>query len=299
MRKLLFVLCLFCCSLSLAAQELNAKVVINTAQLSNTKTEVFDALKEKIQNFLNEHRWTQLEVKEVERIDMNLNITVNKWDESTNLMECTLLLSSSRPVYGSTYSTTLYNVKDDNFNFNFQTTDQLEWNPDNVDNNLTAMLAYYAYMIIGYDMDSMSPMGGTRYLQTAEDIVNNSQNLGFTGWQSFNDNKNRFGLLNDYLDGSMEGYRKLIYQYHRLGLDQMAATPDAGRKAITEAMELLDEVRNARAMSQLPTLFGETKRDELINIYQGKDTREVKERIYDILFNINPSMDEYWEKIKN
>lgn len=298
--KHIFLLFISLLSLSaLHAQELNAKVVVNTAKISNTKKEVFDALKEKMEAFLNERRWTQLEVKEVERISMNMNLTVNKWDEGQNLMECTMMLSSSRPVYGSSYSTTLYNVNDADFNFNFQTTDQLTWNPDNIDNNLTALLAYYAYIILGYDMDSMSPMGGTAYLQQAEDIVTKAQNLGFTGWQSFNDPKNRFGLLNDYMDGSMEGYRQLIYQYHRKGLDQMSTNVESGRQAISQALELLDQVRHARAMSQLPILFCETKRDELINIYQGKDTREVRNRIYDILFGINPSMSEHWDKIKN
>jgi len=285
-------------TIGIQAQELNAKVVINTAQISNTKTEVFEALEEKVKNFLNEHRWTGLSFKESERIACNLNITVNKWDESTNTMECVLLLTSSRPVFNSTYNTNLYSVKDESFNFNFQTTDQLEWNADNIDNNLTAMLAYYAYVIIGYDMDSMSPLGGTNYLQQAEDIVTNSQNLGFPGWSSFDDVKNRFGLLNDYIDGSMEDYRQMIYKYHREGLDQMADDPDKGRAAITEALSLLEKCKNARTMSQLPVLFTECKRDELVNIYSGHGTSEEKDIAYDVLFGINPSLSEHWDKLK-
>ncbi len=299
MKKQTAILALLALSaLPLRAQELNAKVVVNTAQISNTKTEVFDALQEKVQSYLNDHQWTNLSYKEVEKIACNFNITVNKWDESSNSMECTLLLTSSRPVYNSSYNTTLYSVNDGDFNFNFQTTDQLEWNADNVDNNLTAMLAYYAYVIIGYDMDSMSLLGGTDFLQTAEDIVTNSQNLGFTGWSSFSSSQNRFGLLNDYMDGSMEEYRQMIYKYHREGLDQMAESTDKGRTAITEALELLDNCKNARTMSQLPTLFTECKRDELVDIYSGHGTAEEKENVYNILFGINPSMSDYWEKIK-
>ena len=169
------------------AQELKAKVVVNTTQLSNTKTEVFDALREKAEAFLNDHQWTSLQFKENERIECNFNITVNSWDENEGLIKSTLLMTSSRPVFNSTYNTTLYSVRDGDFQFRFQTTDQLEWNPENIDNNLTALLAYYAYMIIGYDMDSMAPQGGTSYLQTAENIVNNAQNLGFPGWTSCND----------------------------------------------------------------------------------------------------------------
>ena len=285
-------------SQSLHAQELNAKVVVNTAQISNTKTEVFDALKEKVGAFLNEHQWTDMQFRDVEKIECNFNITVNTWNEAENSFKCTLLMTCSRPVFNSSYNTTLYSVKDGDFQFNFQTTDQLEWNPEYIDNNLTAMLAYYAYIIIGYDMDSMSPMGGTPYLQKAEDVVTNVQSLGFPGWGSFNDPKNRFGLLNDYLDGSMEDYRTMVYKYHREGLDQMADNVEEGRKAVTEALELLEASKSARTMSQLPVLFTEYKRDELINIYSGHGTSKEKETVYDILFGINTALSEQWEKLK-
>ncbi len=295
--KLLLLLLFSYSPILLLAQELNAKVVVNTAQLSNTKTEVFDALQEKAQNFLNEHRWTQLTYKEAEKIALNLNITVSKWDESTNAIESTLLLTSSRPVYNSGYNSPLYSVRDGDFNFAFQTTDQLEWNASNVDNQLTALLAYYAYMVIGYDMDSFAPLGGTTYLQAAEDIVTNAQNLGYTGWSSFNSTKNRFGLLNDYIDGSMEEYRRMMYKYHREGLDRMTENTDTARAAIAEAIEMLDNCRSRRTMSQLPTLFSETKRDELVNIFQSKGTAEEKRRVAQIMSNVNPSLSDQWDKI--
>ena len=283
-----------------SAQELNAKVTVNTSKISNTKKEVFDALQEKVQALLNDHKWTQMqEPREVEKISCNFSITVNKWDESTNQIEAELLLTSLRPVYGSSYTTNVYSLRDGDFAFSFQTSDQLEWNPDNISENLPAMLAYYAYMIIGYDMDSMAPLGGTPYFRTAEDIVTNCQSLGAAGWSQLNDPKNRAGLLNDYMDGAMEPYRNLIYKYHRQGLDQMATNADAGRKAVAEALELLDECKNARTMSQLPTLFTEIKREEVVNLFQGKGTREERDRIYDILFSINPSLNEQWTKLKN
>lgn len=295
---LILFLCVSLFAIQGQAQELRAKVVVNTAQLSNTKTEVFDALKEKAQAFLNDHKWTSLQFHEVEKIECNFNITVSSWDESTGLIQSTLLMTCSRPVFNSSYNTTLYSVRDGDFQFNFQATDQLEWNPEYIDNNLTAMLAYYAYMVIGYDLDAMAPLGGTSCLQTAEDIVTNAQNLGFPGWASFNDNKNRFGLLNDYLDGSMEDYRMLVYKYHREGLDQMADNPEGGRAAITEALNLLEASKDARTMSQLPVLFTEYKRDELVNLYSGRGTRQEREAVYNILFGINTSLSEYWDKLK-
>lgn len=298
--RLLLVFLLAVAPLMAMGQELNAKVTVNTSKISNTKKEVFDALREKAQAFLNDHKWTQMqEPREMEKIACNFSITVNKWDEGTNKIEAELLLTSLRPVYGSNYTTNVYSLRDGDFTFNFQTTDQLEWNPDNISDNLTAMLAYYAYMIIGYDMDSMAPLAGTPYFQTAEDIVTNCQSLGAAGWSQLNSAKNRAGLLNDYMDGAMEPYRTLIYKYHREGLDQMSTNVETGRKAVAQALELLDQCKNARTMSQLPILFTEVKRDELINLFQGKGSREERDRIYDILFSINPSLNEQWTKLKN
>ena len=143
----------------------------------------------------------------------------------------------------------------------------------------------------------MALMGGTEVLQIAEDIVSAGQNLDFPGWKAFDDSKNRFGLLNDYMDGSMESMRKLRYEYHRNGLDQMAEKPDEARTAIAESLELLDEAHHAKNMSQVPQLFTEYKREELINIL-SKATKEEKERAYEILFAIDASQNEAWQKIK-
>ncbi|MBQ2460304.1 MAG: DUF4835 family protein [Bacteroidaceae bacterium] len=279
------------------AQELQAKVVINHQQVSNTKSEVFDALEKKITDFLNDRQWTEIKMRENEKIQCNFHITVNTYSATDNSFTCTLLVSSNRPVWGSNYSTTAYMVRDGQFNFNFREADQLEFNANNIDNNLVAMLAYYAYVIIGMDLDTMSLLGGTDILHQAEDIVSAGQSLDFPGWKAFDDAKNRFGLLNDYLDGSMEPMRQLQYEYHRHGLDRMSESPDSARAAIAESLELLDQARKARTMSQVPQLFSEYKREELINIF-GKGTREEKDRAYEILFAVDASQNEAWQKIK-
>lgn len=282
----------------LQAQELNAKVSINRSQVSNTKGGVFDALEKKVTEFLNTHQWTELKFRENEKIQCNFNITVNTYSETDNSFTCTLLVSSSRPVYDSNYTTIAYSNKDAQFNFTFQEFDQLEFRPESVDNNLVALLAYYAYVIIGYDMDTMSPMGGTPYLQTAEDIVTNAGSLGFPGWKAFDDSHNRFGLLNDYLDGALEGMRQLNYKYHREGLDRMTEDVDAARKAIAESLELLDQAHKAKTMSSVPQLFTEYKRTELVNIFAGKGDSSEREKVYDILFAIDASQNNEWQKIK-
>lgn len=279
-------------------QELNARVNINRSQVSNTKGEVFDALQKTMVDFLNNHKWTELTFRDNEKIQCTFNLTVSTYSDTDNSFVCSLLLSSTRPVYGSSYTTTGYSVKDPQFTFTFKEHDQLEFNINNIDNNLVALLAYYAYVIIGMDMDTMAPKGGTPYLQTAEQIVQAGQALDFPGWKAFDDSKNRFGLLNDYMDGAMESMRQFEYVYHRKGLDRMATAPDSARAAIAEGLELLREAHQAKTMSQVPQLFTEYKREELLNIFADKGTKEEREKAYEILFAIDASQNESWKKLK-
>ena len=297
-RFLLLILFLCIGLTSTNAQELKARVTINRSKVSDTKSEVFEALERKMTEFLNDHAWTEIKFRENEKIQCNFLVTVNTYSATDNSFSCNLLVTASRPVFNSNYMTTSYAVNDGQFNFLFHEADQLEYNPTNIDNNLVALLAYYAYMIIGMDFDTMSPLGGTDVLHTAEDIVSVGQNLGFPGWKAFDDSKNRFALLNDYMDGSMESMRQMRYVYHRKGLDQMSEKPDEARAAIMEALEMLDEAHHAKNMSQVAQLFTEYKRDELVNIFSKKGTKEEKERAYDILFGIDASQNETWQKIK-
>lgn len=298
MKKPLFLL-LFCiAALSGQAQELNAKVSINRQQVSNTKGEVFDALQEKLQILLNEQKWTELQMRENERIQCNFAITVNAYSDQTNVFQCSLLLTSQRPVWGSSYTTVGYSVKDNDFNFTFQEADQLTYRPEQIDNNLIALIAYYAYLIIGIDMDTMSLMGGTPFLQMAEDVVAAGQNLDYPGWKAFDDSGNRFGLLNDYMDGRLEPMRQFQYEYHRKGLDRMSEAPDSARASIAENLDLLLAAHKAKNMNKVAQLFTEYKREELISIFSTKGTREEKNKAYDVLLAIDPSKSETWERLK-
>ncbi|MBO5881306.1 MAG: DUF4835 family protein [Paraprevotella sp.] len=280
------------------AQELNAKIVINRSQISNTTEAVFEALNNSLTAFMNEREWTEMEYEEVERINCTFNITLKTYSETDNSFTGSLQVQSTRPVYNSNYNSTVFQFQDENFNFNFQQFDQLEFRPEQVDNNLTAMLAFYAYLIIGMDMDTMAPLGGTDVLQMAMDVANNSQNLGYAGWKAFDSDRNRFAIINDYLDGSMEPLRQLEYEYHRKGLDRMEENTDTARAQITQAMTLLSKAREQKTMSALPVIFTDIKRDELVSIYSGKGTPEERQKVYDIVFRINASQSNYWEKLK-
>ena len=299
MNRILGLLFTIHCSLfTSSAQELQVKVSINHSQIQGTDNGVFDNLQQTLEQFINERQWTDLQFQENERIQCNLNITVSKYNRDENKFECTALIQANRPVYNASYTTTLYNNRDANFHFEYAQFDQLNYNDETVDNQLTALAAFYAYLIIGLDLDSFSPLGGTDVLQRCMQLVNNAQDLGYPGWKSFEDSRNRFAIINDYLDEQMKPFRQLQYDYYRKGLDEMATNAERGRGNVTEALQLLKKAHEEKPLSLLPQIWTDYKRDELANIYKGKGPAKEKEQVYDLLFNINASQSNAWNKIK-
>lgn len=291
---------LLCCSPStISAQELQAKITINHAQISGTEKGVFDNLQQTLQQFVNNRQWTHLQFQKNERIICNFNITVTKYDRDQNLFTCKALIQANRPVFNSAYTSTLYNNVDDNFTFRFAEYDQLEFNEQQIDNQLTALFAYYAYLIIGIDLDSFAPKGGEDILQRCMNLTNNAQNLDYPGWKAFSDDRNRYAIISDYLDGALEPFRQLQYDYYRKGLDEMANNAERGRTEITAALETgLKKAKENRPLSLLPQIWTDFKKDELANIYRGKGTQKEKDSIYELLFSINPSQNKYWDQVK-
>lgn len=280
------------------AQELNCKVKILHSQVQGTNTSVFETLETALNEFMNNRSWTELQFSEVERIECTFNITIKTYNVEENRFTGELLFQSSRPVFNSAYNTTVFSMKDNDFSFTYKEFDQLDFNENMLDNNLTAMLAYYAYLIIGMDLDTMSPLGGTDILRKAELVVNNAQSMSEPGWKTFDDPKNRHGIINDYLESSMEPFRQLQYKYHREGLDEMSNNVDRGRNAITEAIAMLNEAHKNKPLSMLPQIFTDYKRDEIVNIYSGHGTAKEKEEVYNILSELNASQNRQWQKIK-
>lgn len=278
-----------------AAQELNASVNINSARVQGTSKEVFTTLQDAIKEFLNQRKWTNYQYNENEKIDCSFNFTIATYKDDGSFT-CELMVQSSRPVYNSAYSSTVFNFKDANVAFNYIEHDQLLFDDNMIDNNLTATLAYYAYLIIGLDLETMALKGGEEVLQKAMSVVNNAQSLG-GGWKAFGDTRNRHALINDYLNGGLESFRQLQYSYHRSGLDEMASNPERGRTKITESLDLLNKAYTDKPLSILPRLFTEIKKDELVNIY-SKSTPEEKKKVSELLTKINPSLSASWDKIK-
>ena len=297
--KLILFLLFVSASVYSSAQELDARITINHNQISGTDASVFDNLQQTLQQFVNDRQWTNLQFQKNERIPCSFNITVTKYDQSSNKFTCKALIQATRPVYNASYTTTIYNNTDNDFNFEFAQFDQLQFNDETIDNQLTALFAYYAYLIIGLNLDSFSPSGGSDVLERCLNLVNNAQNLNFTGWKSFDNDRNRFAIINDYLDGAMQPFRQLQYDYYRKGLDEMANNAERGRTEISTAIENdLKKCHEDKPSSLLPQIWTDYKRDEIANIYKGKGTQKEKETVYDILFSINASQNNAWEKIK-
>ena len=281
------------------AQELQAKITINHNQIQGMDKSVFENLQQTLEQFVNDRQWTNLQFQKNERIQCSFNITVTKYDKSSNLFTCKALIQASRPVYNSAYTTTIYNNSDNEFTFEFAEFDQLEFNEETLDNQLVALFAYYAYLIIGINLDTFAPMGGEDVLQRCMTLTNNAQNLNFPGWKSFDNDRNRFAIINDYLDGGMAPFRQLQYDYYRKGLDEMANNAERGRTEITTAIqEDLKKCHEDKPLSRLPQIWTDYKRDELANIYKGKGTQKEKESVYEILFSINAAQSNAWNKIK-
>lgn len=281
------------------AQELNARITINHSQIQGTDNAVFDELQQTLTQFVNDRQWTALQFQKNERIPCSFNITVTKYDKSTNMFTCKAVIQATRTAYNSSYNTTIYSNQDNDFNFEYAQFDQLNFNEEAVDNQLTALMAYYAFLMIGINLDTFAPMGGEDVLQRCMNLANNCQNLNFPGWKAFDNDRNRFAIINDYLDEAMRPFRQLQYDYYRNGLDEMAINADRGRTNISTAIEEnLKKCHEDRPMSMLPQIWTDYKRDELANIYKGKGTQKEKEQVYEILFGINASQNNAWQQIK-
>lgn len=276
------------------AQELNCTIQINSDQIQGTNKSVFNTLQKSISDFMNNRKWTEMSVANTERIECTLNIIVKKVDADVFTSE--IQIQSRRPVFNSAYNSTLFNFKDLLFTFNYKEFDQLEINQNTITSNLTAVLAYYAYIIIGYDLDSYSRLGGTSCFQAAENIVNSAQGADLVGWKAFESSRNRYALVNNLMDEAFKKYRNYFYEYHRLGLDEMTTNATNARAKIAEGLPLLRDANRARPSAIVISSFLDAKNDELINIL-SKGTNQEKTDAIQILSDVNPPQSSKYEKM--
>jgi len=286
--------CLLFTTVLVQSQELNCTVQINSDQVQGTNKSVFNTLQKSITEFVNNRKWTELTFANSERIECTLNIIVKKVEVDAFTAE--IQIQSRRTIYNSTYYSPLFNFKDNSFSFNYKEFDQLEMNENTITSNLTAVLSYYAYIIIGYDMDSFTRLGGTSAFQAAESIVNAAQGADLAGWKAFESTRNRYALINNLLDEAFKKYRNYFYEYHRLGLDEMTTNATNARARIAVGLPLLREANRARPSAIIISSFLDAKNDELINIFSKGSTKEKTEAV-EVLSDVNPTASARYEAI--
>lgn len=279
---------------SVQAQELNCTFTINSDQVQGSNKSVFNTLQKSVTEFINNRRWTEQSYELDEKIECTMTMIVKQVENDVFTAE--LQVQSRRPVYNASYTTTLLNFRDNDIVFPYKEFDVLEFNQNMVTSNLTAILTYYAYLIIGYDMDSFSRMGGTPYFQAAEQLVASAQTLDMPGWRAFESKRNRYALINNLNDEAFRKFRNFLYEYHRLGLDEMTLNVVNARARISTGLPLIREANRSRPASVIITTFLDTKTDEIINIFK-KATEQEKKTVIEILTDLNPAQSERYETI--
>ncbi len=276
-------------------QELNCDVVIDAARIETSEQRVFKDMELAFENFLNSRNWTNVEFTPIERIKCGLTITLNEMP-SIGSYKATVQIRSARPVFNTTYESILLNFADRDWSFEYVESQPLNFNENDYTTNLTSMLAYYAYLIIGLDFDSFGELSGSPYYQKALTIVTNAAQGGRPGWGALESNRNRYALITDITNQQMEDLRKGYYKYHRLGLDVFDTKPEECRKQVLEVLENIKVIKQRYPSSIFVINFFDSKAEELVNIFADA-TQQEKRKAYNLLIELNPIKQDIYKEI--
>jgi hypothetical protein len=279
------------------AQDLNCDVVINADQIQTTDRRVFQDMETTIENFMNGRDWTPDEFSVEERIKCSLSITLIEMP-SIGSFKATVQIRSSRPIYNTNYESIILNFADRDWAFTYVESMPLDFNQNSYTSNLTSMLAFYAYIILGLDYDSFGDLAGDSYYQIAQVIVNNAAQSGFPGWSALESTRSRFALIDDLTNQQMQGLRKGIYTYHRQGLDLFEKDPETTRTNVIEVLESIRVIKSRYPASIFVISFFDAKTDELVNIFDQASMQE-KRKAYNLLVELNPNKTDVYSKIIN
>ena len=294
MKKIVSFLLLFFVGV-VQAQQLNCTVQINSDKIATTNNQIFKNLKTSISDFVNKTDWTVEEYKQNEKIECSMVIIINTYD--SNQFSATIQVQSTRPIFNSTYASPVFNYNDKDFSFRYIEFENLQFNPTNFDSNLVSVLAYYSYMILGFDADTYSLMSGNKWYETAQQIQGVAQQSGYKGWNQGDGNQNRYFLVNDILSGTFDAYRQTLYQYHREGLDTMSSDVKASKDKIIGSINTLSKLYAVRPNAFLTRLFFDAKVDELVSVLSGGPRVSLSETI-DLLNKMSPLNTSKWSAIK-
>ncbi|WP_397447190.1 DUF4835 family protein [Polaribacter sp. R77954] len=296
MRKLVFFIALFLSNVNLNSQELNCLVNINYEQIPGSNRQVFTTLQTALSEFVNQTKWTNRVVQTEEKVDCAMNIIITSRDNNT--FTATLQVQSSRPVYGSSYATTLLNLKDNDFTFRYNEFDPLFYNRNSFDSNLISTIVFYAYVILGVDADTFAKYGGDFELKEAQNVMLQAQQSGLSSWQNVVGKQNRFLLIDNLLAPKLKTYRDVLYDYHIKGLDNFVNNKEFAKQTIEDSVLKMQNLFNKTVGNYLIRLFFDAKADEIVNIYSdGPRTRNAV-RLTTVLGKISPNNNSKWKNIE-
>ena len=294
MRKILILLAVLFTTVSFS-QELNCTVKVIAQQTGNDNNVVFKTLEKQLTEFINNTQWTEKSFGQQERINCSMVINVREYNN--DLFSASLQVSSSRPIYDSTYSSPVYNYNDKEFNFQYLEFQNLVYNPIQFESNLISVLSFHVYMILGMDGDSFALNGGSEYLKQAQTIANYSQQLNGQGWKLEDGLQSRFALIDNLMSPTFKGMRSTMYNYHIEGLDIMSESSKKGKSKVIAALSELQKVHRSRPNSYLMRVFFDAKSDEIMDILSGGPSVNITEAL-DILNRIAPMHSQKWRNIK-
>lgn len=278
------------------SQEINCRVTVNAEQVQSSERSVFTDMENAFTQFINSREWTEDNFEPFEQIKCNIIVTLDNTQTSIGNFQANVQAQSARPIYGSNYESILFNFADRDWQFEYVEAQPLQYNDNTFQSNLTSLIAFYCYVILGLDYDSFSELGGTPYFQKALDVVNNAQQSNRPGWDALGSTRNRYWLAENLTNSQMIDLRKGLYKYHRLALDTFNDDPDNSRKLIVEVLRDFKKVRGIYPNSILVISFLDAKSDELVDIF-SEGNIQVRREAYDILTTIDPSKASAYEKI--
>jgi len=285
MHKLIVIFALLL-SGTISGQELRCNVSVSSSRVEGSNKRVYEAMQNDIYEFMNSRKWTEHSYAEDERIECNIFIQIK--EQSGERFRGSLQVQTRRPVFNSSYETTILNLKDDDLEFNYVEFEPLEFDESSNSKPLTNILAYYAYIILGFDYDTFSPQGGSPYFQKAQNIVSRSQGARESGWKAYESSFNRFWLVENVLHRSYSPFRDLMYRYHRLGLDVMSERVDMGRAEIADALFNMQKVYRLKPDTYINRIFWDAKSNEIIDMFK-KGTPDEKNRVMMVVSECDPS----------
>lgn len=295
MNKLIYLLLIFCFTIQLKAQEFNATVVVNADQTNVSSLQVFRTLERDLTEFINERSWTNKVYANQERILASFNIIVSNYDSDN--FTASLQVQASRPVFGSSYLSPIYNYNDRQFNFNYREFQPLNFNPNSFESNLVSAIAFHVYTILGLDASTYSKEGGEEYHRTAKQIVNTAASSSYQGWKATDGAQSKYQLNEALISPIFNVFHTVMYDYHRLGLDNMSENPREGKENIAQAINSLREINDRRPNSYLLRTFFDAKAEEIQSIFSDGPSVNI-DQLTQNLTRMAPTKRNNWSTIK-